>query len=203
MRDQRHAHEIGQARCLHLGHEARTIILDGSRTDAEIIGNLLVGMARHQPLQHIALAVRQGGEAALNRAALGLTFLVAMVPVERRLHRREQNLVLEGLFQEIDGTDLHRFQRERHVVVSCDHDHRYGDLELAQAPQQIDAADLGHFHIRYDAPGLDGWGNLEEDSCGFVGPHVDPCRAQLEGERLAHCLVVVDHMHCCLVSRHR
>src|SRR5947208_10637305 len=50
-RDQRHAHEIGQARRVHFGHESRTIVLDGSRTDPEIVGNLLVGVPRHEPLQ--------------------------------------------------------------------------------------------------------------------------------------------------------
>jgi len=87
--------------------------------------------------------------------------------------------------------------------VRCNHDHRHGDLEFAQPPQQIEAADFGHFQIRDDAAGLDRRRGLEEDGRGFVGPYVDPRRSKLKSERLAYRLVVVDHMHDCLVSRHR
>src|SRR6266508_253270 len=64
--DQGHAHEIGQARSLHFDHEVRPVVLDRSSADLEVIRNLLVGAPGHQALQHIALAVRQRRDPALD-----------------------------------------------------------------------------------------------------------------------------------------
>src|SRR5262249_33409485 len=76
--DQGHAHEIGEARSLHLHHEIGPVGLDRSRTDAKVVGNLLVGMASHQSLEDVALAVRQRREPGLDIAAFGLTLLIAI-----------------------------------------------------------------------------------------------------------------------------
>src|SRR6266566_4628710 len=55
--DQGHAHEIGEARSLHLDHEIGPVVLNRSRADAKIVRNLLVGMSSHQSLEDIAFAV--------------------------------------------------------------------------------------------------------------------------------------------------
>ena len=67
--------------------------------------------------------------------------------------RGEQLVVIEGLFQEIDGADLHRFDRERNVAVAGDHDHRNIGVEFLDAAQQIDAGDIRHAHVGDDAAG--------------------------------------------------
>ena len=87
--DQGHAHEIGEARSLHLDHEIGPVVLNRSRADAKIVRNLLVGMSSHQSPEHIAFAVRQRREAGLDIATLGLTSLIPVPPVERRPHGRE------------------------------------------------------------------------------------------------------------------
>src|SRR5262245_21105816 len=87
--DQRHAHQIGEASSLHLDHEISPVVLDRSRADAKVVGNLLVGMPSHQSLEDIALAVRQRREAGLDIAALGLTLLISIPPVKRRSDGRE------------------------------------------------------------------------------------------------------------------
>src|SRR6516162_2401734 len=87
--DQGHAHQIGEASSLHLDHEIGPVVLDRSRADAKVVGNLLVGMSSHQSLEDIALAVRQCCDAGLYTAVLGLTLLISIPPIKRRSHGRE------------------------------------------------------------------------------------------------------------------
>src|SRR5215470_19075506 len=84
--DQGHAHEIGEARSLHLHHEIGSVGLDRPRADAKIVGNLLVGMASHQSLEDVALAVRQRREPGLDLVALRLTLVIAISLIKRRSH---------------------------------------------------------------------------------------------------------------------
>src|SRR5262249_57872694 len=114
------------------------------------------GASRHETPEHIALAVRQTREAALDVTALSLTLLVAITSIERRPYGGEENLVLERLFQKINGAQSHRFHGEGNVPMSGDNDDWRSDLELAQSPQEVDAAELGHPHIGDDAARLDG-----------------------------------------------
>ena len=96
--NQGHAHEIGQARSLHLGHEVGPVDLDRSWADPEIIRNLLVGMSGHETLEDIALAVRKSGEAALDLAAFGFALVIPMQRVER------------FIATEIESTDVDDFE---------------------------------------------------------------------------------------------
>ena len=81
--DQRHAHEVGQACSLHLGHQVGPVDLDRARADAEIEGDDLVGVARHQPLQHLALATRQGRYPLGKLAAFRVAALLDALAPER------------------------------------------------------------------------------------------------------------------------
>src|SRR5215469_10078025 len=201
--DQGHAHEIGEARGLRLHHKIGPVGLDRPRADAKIVGNLLVGMPGHQSLEDIALAVRQRRESVLDIAPLRLALLIAIPLIERRPHGREENLVLERLFEKIHGAKSHRLHGERDISMRRDDDHRHRELELSQSSQQVDAAELGHSHVGDDAARLDRGRDLQERGGGFVRANVDAGRAQLEGKRLAHRLVVVDHVDDGLVRRHR
>ena len=78
--DQGHAHEIGEARSLHLHHEIGPVVLNRSRTDPKVAGNLFVRMSSHQCLEDIALAVRQRRESALDLVALRLALLISIPP---------------------------------------------------------------------------------------------------------------------------
>ncbi len=160
-------------------------------------------MSSDQSLEDIALAVRQRGESALDLAALGLALLISISPIKRRPHGREQNFVLKRLFKKINGADSHRFDGERDIPVSRNDNDRHGELELSQSPQEVDAAELGHSHIGYDAACLHRGCNFEEHGGGLVCSHVDASRTQLEGKRLADRLVVVDYVDGGLVRRHR
>ena len=84
-----------------------------------------------------------------------------------------------------------------------DDDDRHGVLELPQSSQQVDTAELGHSHVGDDAAGMDRGGNLQERDGGLVRAYLDTGRPQLESERLAHRLVVVDDVDDGLVRGHR
>ena len=87
--------------------------------------------------------------------------------------------------------------------MSGNDDNRYGVLELSQSSQQVDTAELGHSDVGDDAAGVDRGRNLQERDGGVVRARLDTGRPQLESERLAHRLVVVDDVDDGLVRRHR
>ena len=55
-RNQRHANKLGQAAGLHFVHKVGAIDFHRAQTDAEIKGDLLVGVARYQAIEYVALA---------------------------------------------------------------------------------------------------------------------------------------------------
>ena len=70
---ERNPHQFGQAAGLHLGHDVGAMHLDGPGADVEIVGDRLVGVARHHPRQHLALALaefRSSSRAARSIAAI-------------------------------------------------------------------------------------------------------------------------------------
>ena len=145
-----------------------------------------------RPSEHIALAVRKPGEAALDLAAFGFPLVIPVQRVERGPHGCQQNLIIERLLEKIDGPDLHGFDGERNIAMTRDDNHRHRELELPQSPQQVDAADLRHAHVGNDAARLDLGRDLQKRGREVVGLHLDPGRAQQEGKRLADRLVIVD-----------
>src|SRR5262249_53034094 len=106
--------------------------------------------------------------AGLDAAALGPTLLIAIPPVERRSDGREEHLVLERLFEKVDGAKSHRLHGERDISMSRDDDHRHRELELSQSSQQVDTAKLGHPHVGDDAACFDRGRNLQEQGGGCV-----------------------------------
>ena len=82
-----------------------------------------------------------------------MAFGLAVLPAQRRADARQQDLVVKGLFEEIRGADLHGLDRQRHVAVARNHDHRHADLEFLQPAQQLDAAHARHPHVGDDAAG--------------------------------------------------
>ena len=51
----RHANQIRQARSAHLRHEIGAIDFDGARADAKVIGDCLVRLPGHEPVEHLSL----------------------------------------------------------------------------------------------------------------------------------------------------
>jgi hypothetical protein len=81
--DQGHANEIGEARCLHFGHEIGAIDFNRARADAEIEGNLLVGMAGNEPLEHVTLAAREAREPGIDLRPFSMALMIPLVPRQR------------------------------------------------------------------------------------------------------------------------
>ena len=60
-----------------------------------------------------------------------------------------------GFSMKVDRAEPHRLDRQRHVAVAGDDDHRHLDPALPQLPQQVDAAHLRHAHVGDDAARAD------------------------------------------------
>ena len=74
---------------------------------------ILLGWPATRPFQDVALALRQRGDPSANLGALGLDCRAFLRAVERSAHRRQEDVVVERLFEEIDGAAFHRLDRER------------------------------------------------------------------------------------------
>src|ERR1700693_1880034 len=115
-------------------------------------------------------------------------------PLNRRFDRGQQDLFVEGFFEEINGAELHRLYGERHVTMASDHNDGNLDRPLLQAVQELDTADLRHSYIRDDAAVLDHGQRLEKAHGRIVGLHRDVGGAEEERKRFAHGGVIVDDM---------
>jgi hypothetical protein len=67
-RGEHHTHEVGQGLGLHLGHDLRAMVLDGSGARAEQIGDDLVAFSFDENPENLALARCQAGEFSLDVA---------------------------------------------------------------------------------------------------------------------------------------
>src|SRR5262249_20755732 len=128
--NQCHAHQIGQARGLHLGHQVGAVDLDRAWADPEVESDLLVGKAADQALQHLALAVGECGQTAVDLCALGFVPVLAALLIAGGAHGLEQSLVIERLLDKIRSADLHRLNRERNIAVSGHDDDRNRDAKV-------------------------------------------------------------------------
>ena len=115
----------------HLGHQIGAVDFDGARADAEIEGDGLVGVAGHQAFQHLPLAVRQRGQLVVNAGELGLALagVGARLSAERTAasNRSSSN----GFSRKSTAPIFIAFDRERHIAVAGDHDHRKTGSGLA------------------------------------------------------------------------
>src|ERR1035437_9474745 len=94
---------------------------------------VLLALPATKPFGPLPSAVRQPRQLVVDFRNLGLAFGQVGIPAERGPERREQLVVIEGLFQKIDGAELHGFDRERNVSVAGDHDHWNINAEFLDA----------------------------------------------------------------------
>ena len=172
---------------LHLGHEIGPVDLDRARADAEIEGDLLVGLPATSPSS--TSRSRFESAASLSSISARSAPLACRRPgaASAALTARQQNFVVERLFQKVDGADLHRLDRQRHVAMAGDDDDRHVDFHFAQSPQQIDAAHSGHAHVG-DHAARPSPGAPPGRPRPSVGRHLDaaPCAAGKRATRAAH-----------------
>ena len=114
----------------------------------------------------------------------------------------QDRLLVERLLDEIDGAGLHRLDRQRHVAMAGDDDGGKAAGLRSQLLQQLDAGHVGHAHVGDQAAALDAREAGKKGGRRVVEAHGKARRAQQEGERLPHGLVVIDDMNDPVI-RHR
>src|SRR5215469_7570706 len=118
-----------------------------AKADAEMAGDDFVRLARGHQLEDLTLARCQRGCADLQCGAFE-TFLVRpIIPMQCSLDAFEQGVLAQWLFDKVEGSSLHRRNRQRNCAVAGDEYDRNtpaADIELLL---QFEPRHLRHSHI--------------------------------------------------------
>jgi hypothetical protein len=86
----------------------------------------------------------------------------------------EQLLLVVGLLQEIDGTCTHGLDRQRHIAVPGDEDHRQDRADLVEPLLQLDAAHARHTDVEHQAARVFRLVGEQELRRGWIAPTAKP-----------------------------
>src|SRR5262249_16581443 len=149
--DYPHADQVRQALRLQLLDNVGAVQLDGSKADAELAGDDLVGLARGDQLKDLAFAGCQQSGTGLQRGALETLLVRPIIPVQRPLDTFEQDVLAQSLLDKIERSCLHPRNCQRKGAVASDEDNRdtpAADIELLL---QFEPGHLGHPYIEQQA----------------------------------------------------
>src|SRR5580700_3685441 len=107
--------------------------LDGTEADAKMTGDDLVRLSRGHQLKDFAFARCQQGYTDLQRGAFETLFVRPVIPMQRSLDAFEQSVLAQRLLDKVEGSGLHRRNRQRNGAVAGDENHRDApapDIEL-------------------------------------------------------------------------
>src|SRR3569832_1788835 len=121
--------------------------------------------------------------------------------LQRMLDAVEQGLIVERLFDEVHRAALQGAHRHGHVAVAGDDDDRHLHLLRVEVFLQLEAAHFRHAYVQHDAARLVILERGEKVTRGFVGLDRQTDRFDQPAQRLAHPLVVIDHISNCLCDR--
>src|SRR5262249_39061278 len=114
------------------------------------------------------------------------------IELERLSYAIEQELIAEGLLDEVDRAGLHRAYRHGHLGVSGDDDGRELDAAPRELGLEIETAHPRHAHVQDQAPRLRRIVIREELRGRRVGAHRKAHRVEQPAQRVPHRAVVVD-----------
>ena len=168
--------------------------MDLDRTDAyaEVVGHDLVRLAGDDAGQHVALPRRELVEP---RPTLGLHRIVLFRGRglgQRQSDRLKQDLVVEGLLDEIHHAGLHRLDGERNVAVAGHHDDRGLEAERLEAMHELQAVQARHADIGDHAGRQRPRQRIEEDFGGRMVTRGIAGGLQLEHDGMTDGVIIVD-----------
>ena len=170
--------------------------LDRSRRNVQFMSYGLVGLSGNKALQHLSFARRKTNHPVRCRLRVPRTPLRVSSRFERTLNAVEQQSVVKGLLDKIDGTGLHRTYGERHIAMAGYDDNRQFDVPSGQFLLKLKPAHIRHPDIGDQAarPGR----LVGVEKCGGRTEIIDVKRNcfQQRAKRLAHCFIVVDDKNC-------
>src|SRR5271169_1310288 len=119
-----HPDQVRQAARLQLLDNVSAMQLDGTKADAEMTGDDLIGLAPGHQLEYLTFAGCQQGRADLQRGAFETLFIRPVIPMQRVLDAVEQGVLAQRLLNEVEGPGLHCSDRQRDSAMAGDEYHR-------------------------------------------------------------------------------
>ena len=138
---------------------------DGLFAEAEFGGDDFVGLPGDNVIEDFALAVGETTETFASHLARGPIAPGVDVLFEGLIDEIEQGLLLEGLFEEIDGAILERANGGCHVTMAAEKDDGNLHSPLGEALLQFRTAHAWHAHVEYQAAGARRVVGVEEFGC--------------------------------------
>src|SRR3984885_16270278 len=102
---------------------------------------------------------------------------------ERGLDRRQQNLVLVRLLQEIEGAGFHRENGCVDISLPGDDDDRWNESNGPEPRLHLQSADAGHLDVQENAPARKIRRPKQKGVRGRIGKGVESHRSQESLER--------------------
>lgn len=159
--------------------------LDRARAEPEHVGDLLVGFAFDQQIQHLALARRQ----PIDKSARTGVFqrLVADLPAsgDGLVDEIDEGLVAEGFFEELERTDLESAHCYFHVGLRREYDGGQVESPTPQLFEKLKPAHAGKPDIEHETAERIWSQPVEKLRSRGVGPDGQACRLEKEAQRLA------------------
>ena len=146
-----HSDEVGGVGGLRFGHDVGTVIGDGLGGDSKGGADHFVGLALHEKLDEGGLARGEGFEAFSDFVDGGEVLLAEHVAADDFADAFDDILGIEGLLDEIDGTEFEGFDGGGDIGVAADDDDGELDFAKAEALDEFEAAHEWELEVEEEA----------------------------------------------------
>jgi hypothetical protein len=173
---------------------ANAVDLDRPHTDTEIVGDHLVRTAGDETIQNLAFARAELGD-TLGRRSRCTFPRRARGMRQRLLDRAKELLVVNGLFEDIDGARLHRPHGSLDIAAPGRRNQGKATAETVQSSLQLQAIHPRHPDIQEDAAVRQSRRGLQEAERRFMRNSLEAGDLQKPFERSAAGCVGVDDVN--------
>src|SRR5579883_307606 len=185
-------HEFQERMGLELLHGALAVRLHRALGDVELMRDLLVQPAVHDPLKHLMLARRQLLQQRTQRSALAIAPLTVLLTRDRPLDRRKKQVSGHRLDQEVLGAGLDGAHAHGNVGMAGREDDRQARGAVDQALLQLRPAHSRQSDVENDTAGRRQRQPLQQIGRSRVAEYLVAGRAQLASDRRPERGIVVD-----------
>lgn len=188
------AKRFRQALDLQFRHDMGTMDFDGSRTDAQVEGDRLVGMTANQSVQNVALARSERRDAYPGVMCIGQCGVMVDQQRKTPFKRRKQRCPFKRLFKEVHRALPHCLYRSRDIPVTRQDDHWHGDAAACQFVLNLQPVHIRHSDVEQHTSGFGGPCALQKGDAAIPGRYRKPGCPEHERDRAANRILVVDNM---------